>query len=153
MRFALWRARKMAILAGICAMLLIFPFASQAMARDSGHGFGHGYGYSGSVVRVYPSFGWGWGWGAPYWYGYYPYYYPYGYYYEDTGTLKIENAVKTDEVYINGSLVGSAKDNKTLHLNPGSYRVTVKHSGRDVIDQSVYIIRGKTIKLDIGDKY
>jgi len=121
--------------------------------HDSGHGFGHGYGYSGSVVRVYPSFGWGWGWGAPYWYGYYPYYYPYGYYYEDTGTLKIENAVKTDEVYINGSLVGSAKDNKTLHLNPGSYRVTVKHSGRDVIDQSVYIIRGKTIKLDIGDKY
>jgi hypothetical protein len=151
MRFGLWRARKIAILAGLCATLLIFPFASQALARDNG--FHHGFGYSGSVVRVYPSFGWGFGWGSPYWYGYYPYYYPYNYYYEDTGTLKLENAVKTDEVYINGSLVGAAKDNKTMHLQPGSYRVTVKHGDRDVLNQSVYIIRGKTIKIDIGDKY
>jgi hypothetical protein len=133
MRFALWRARKIALLAGICATLLIFPFASQAMARGYGHGYGHGFGFRGGVVRVYPSYGWGW-WG-PYWYGYYPY----DYYYEDTGTLKIENAFKSDEVYINGSLVGTAKDNKTMHLHPGSYRVTVKHGGRDVINESVYI--------------
>jgi hypothetical protein len=152
MRFVLRRARKLGVVIGICALLLIVPFASPALARGfagrEGH-FGSGYGFRGSVVRVYPSYGWGWGWGGPYWYGYYPY----GYYYEDTGTLKLENAVKTDEVYINGSLVGTARDNKTMHLHPGSYRVTVKHSGRDVINENVYILRGKTIKLDIGDKY
>ena len=148
MRFVMWQARKTVLVAAICAVLLIIPFASPALARGYGHGFDHGSGFRGGIVRAYPYYGWGWGWIGPYGYGYWPYYY-----YDDTGTLKLENAVKTDEVYINGSYIGEAKDNKTIHLNPGSYKLTVKHSGRDVIDQSVYILRGKTIKLDIGDKY
>ncbi len=70
----------------------------------------------------------------------------------DTGTVKLENVSKTDSVYINGSYAGTAKKFRSLYLEPGNYTISVKKNGQDILNRQVYVITGKTIKLDVGDK-
>jgi hypothetical protein len=146
MRFKSRRIRQSAFLAAICATLLIFPFALSAGAMEHGHR----YGFRGRIVPAYPAYigdwGNGWGWGGPFWYNYWPYYY------DNTGKIKLEDVSKNDEVFINGSAVGEAKEHKSIRFNPGTYQVTVKNNGKDVIDQKVVVLQGKTIKLEVGDK-
>ncbi len=130
------RARKIIGLCALAVTLFAFPFASSALAIGHGRGFVYG--------GFYP--GWGWGW-EPYWnYGWAPYYGDY------TGTVKLEDAAKTDAVYINGSYAGSAKKLHSIYLDPGSYNVIVKNNGKTIVDQRVYVLTGKTIKLEVGDK-
>ncbi len=146
MRLNSRRIRQIGLLACICATLLVFTYVSPAMAMEHGHG----HVFRGRIVPVYPAYVWdwgnGWGWGGPFWYNYWPYYY------DSTGKIKLEDISKTDEVLINGASIGEAKDHKTIHLNPGTYQVAVKHNGRNVINQKVIVIQGNTIKLEVGDK-
>ena len=130
---------------GVCTFavaLCAFPFAASAPAAPHGHGFVH--------AGFYPGYGWGggWGWGGPFWddYAWGPYYWDY------TGEIKLENAAKSDSVYINGSYAGTAKESHRIYLDPGSYTITVEHNGKKLVDRRVYVIGGRTVKLDVGDK-
>ncbi len=139
------RVRKTMLLVSLYATLVVFPFASPVNAMEHGHG-------SGGVVHVYPaSWGWGWepgwGWGGPFWDGYWP-----DYWY-DTGTIKLENVSKTDEIHINGSYAGEASNLRSIHLDPGTYRVMVKHNGKEILNREVYVMRGETTRLEVGDKH
>jgi hypothetical protein len=104
-------------------------------------------GNRGGRVFVVPSYGY-WGWYHPYYYGYYG---PYGYYpdaYSNMGEVKIKTNVKDAEVYINGALAGKADKLKTIHLSPNTYSLEIRAPGKSTIAQKVYVLRGKTIKIE-----
>ena len=152
MNARVFSARKIAFWSVLCTALLVFPSASPAFAVGHAggfHGGGYGFGFRGGRgAFIYPNYGWDFGWwGDPFWYGYWPYY-------DDSmGTVKLENALKSDEVYINGAYIGTAKEEKSFHLNPGAYRIAVKNNGKDVLNQYVFIAGGKTMKLEVNDRH
>ena len=141
------RSVKTLLAAGfLMACLLAFPV--EASAQRHGH---HGTRGHGAVIYSYPyAYDWDW-WG---WNGFWGPFYnePYGYYPPAEGTVKLEQVDKDDQVYVNGSLAGDAGHLKKMHLPPGSYTVEVKHDGRDIVNQHIYVTDGKTVKLTVGDK-
>jgi hypothetical protein len=99
----------------------------------------------GIYAPIYPV---GWGWGG-YW-GPYPYgYAPYGYPGRPLGEVKIKTPVGDAQIYINGSMAGKAKDLKRFYLVPGTYNVE-QRVGNDVQRQKVYVIAGRSLKLEFG---
>jgi PEGA domain-containing protein len=84
---------------------------------------------------------WGpyWGWGANY-YG--PYYVN-----PNSGEVKLDTKVKDAEVFINGSYAGTTKENKSMHLRPGSYNIEIREAGRTAYADKVYVVAGKTLHL------
>jgi hypothetical protein len=108
---------------------------------------GHRGGYRGGRIVVVPSFGY-WGWYHPYYYGYYG---PYGYFpnaYANLGHVKIKTNVKDAEVYINGAYAGKADKLKSMYLNPDSYSLEIRAPGKAPIVQKLYVLAGKTIKVE-----
>ena len=106
-----------------------------------------------SAARVFvrggfysPGWGYGPGWYAPYW-G--PYWGPYGYYYAypNSGEVKLDTKVKDAQVFINGAYAGTTKENKTMHLRPGSYNIEIREGGTTPFRQQVYVATGKTLHL------
>ncbi len=134
------------------ACLMIF-FAVLPLAASAEEHHGHAGGFHGRIVPrntfIYRPFVYGWGW-DPFWDPYWEM--PYGYYQSNTGTIKLQDVDKHDEVYLNGSLAGDAGHLKSMHLPPGAYGLEVKHNGKDVMNQRIYVTAGKTVKLDVGDK-
>jgi hypothetical protein len=127
--------------------LLTLPFAAFAEARG---GHFHG-GYRGVIIPrysyIYPYDGWGWGWGwgwGPYW-DYGPYYY-----HETMGKIKIKDHNKYDKVYINGAYSGRVEKMKDIKLDPGRYTVEIQRDGKQIMNQSVYIVAGKTVEIDVN---
>ncbi len=105
------------------------------------------------VIVVRPRFGYYGGfyspWYDPFW-GPYPYYgYGYGYSpaYTNTGEVKIETKVKDAQVFINGAYAGTTHDNKTMHLRPGSYTISIREGERPAYTETVYVSLGKTVHL------
>jgi len=94
------------------------------------------------VVVVGPGF-------APYgWYG--PYYGPYSYgpySLANAGQVKLDTQVKEAEVFIEGSYAGKVRELKTMMMRPGSYDISVRAPGRETFEQKVYVVAGKTLKL------
>jgi hypothetical protein len=89
----------------------------------------------------------GYGFYGPGFYG--PYGAP-GYYapYSNAGTVKIESKVKDAEVFVNGSYAGTVKDNKTMHLRQGNYKIEIRHAGETTFSESVYVTAGKTLHIN-----
>lgn len=82
---------------------------------------------------------------APFWAGYWgpgPYYA-----YPNAGVVKLDTKVKDAQVFINGAYAGTTKENKTMHLRPGSYNVEIREGGQAQFSQQVYVAAGKTIHL------
>lgn len=82
---------------------------------------------------------------APFWAGYWgpgPYYA-----YPNAGEVKLDTKVKDAQVFINGAYAGTTKDNKTMHLRPGSYNIEIREGGQTPFAQQVYVAAGKTIHL------
>jgi len=122
------------------AGLILFACLATALPA-SAHGF-----YRGGRIAVFPSFGY-WGWYSPYYYGYY---WPYGYYsgvYSNLGEVKIKTNVKDADVYINGAYAGKADKLKTMFLRPNSYSLEIRAPGKSPIVQKLYVLAGKTIKI------
>jgi hypothetical protein len=108
---------------------------------------------------------------APYYlpYGWYPGYYwdsywhPYGAFYhpgyflgfaaaEGRGQIRLVDADKQDHVFINGGYAGIAGDLKSMWLDAGVYDLEVKRADRQVLNQKVYVLSGKTVKLSVQTK-
>ena len=85
-------------------------------------------------------------WGGPYWGG--PYWGPPPYAVANAGTIKIDTKVKDAQVFINGALAGSTRDNKTMHLRPGNYRIEIRYAGETRYAERVYVVAGKTLHLN-----
>ena len=97
-----------------------------------------------AVVIVGPAF-------APYgWYSWYGPYgpYPYGPYpVANAGQVKLDTRVKDAEVFVDGSYAGTVRELKTMMMRSGSYDISVRASGREIFEQKVYVVAGKTLKL------
>ncbi|HUA85258.1 MAG TPA: PEGA domain-containing protein [Bryobacteraceae bacterium] len=82
---------------------------------------------------------------APFWGAYWgpgPYYA-----YPNAGEVKLDTKVKDAQVFINGAFAGTTKENKTMHLRPGSYNIEIREGGQTQFAQQVYVAAGKTIHL------
>jgi PEGA domain len=89
--------------------------------------------------------GWYGGYWGPYYWG--PYWGPYSYGYPYAGEVKLDTKVKDAQVFINGSYAGTTKEDKTMHLRPGSYKIEIREGERTAFSQDVYVAAGKTIHL------
>jgi hypothetical protein len=89
------------------------------------------------------------GWYGPYWgpYAWGPYWGPYYYGYPNAGEVKLDTKVKDAQVFINGSYAGTTKEDKTMHLRPGSYNIQIREGERTAFSQQVYVAAGKTLHL------
>jgi hypothetical protein len=87
---------------------------------------------------------------GPFGYGYGPVYGPV--FYRDStptrGAVQLKNARKDADVYINQAYAGVAKDLKTIYLDPGAYDLEVRASGQEAVQKRVYVLSGKTVKLE-----
>ena len=119
--------------------LLSIPATASARIR-SGYGFA-----ARRTVVMHPYPYWGWGWGTPFWWDYYPYYYPA----DSRGTVKIKDGNKLDMVYLNGAYAGTVDKMKSIQLDPGQYRIQVKHEQKELIDRQVYVVAGKTVEVRV----
>ena len=82
---------------------------------------------------------------APFWATYWgpgPYYA-----YPNAGEVKLDTKVKDAQVFIDGAFAGTTKENKTMHLRPGSYNIEIREGGQTQFAQQVYVAAGKTIHL------
>ena len=109
---------------------------------------GGGYGYFGPSVY---GPGWGPGWYPAYGYGYYPGWPGRLAYRSDLGEVKLSTDSRDAEVFVDGSYAGVAKDLKTMHLRPGSYDIEVREPGKTSYYRRVYVLSGKTVKIDTRD--
>jgi hypothetical protein len=82
---------------------------------------------------------------SPFWSAYWgpgPYYA-----YPNAGEVKLDTKVKDAQVFINGAYAGITKDNKTMHLRPGSYNIEIREGGQSAFNQQVFVAPGKTVHL------
>ena len=120
---------KKALLIAAAALMTLAPMSASAAIR----GF----------VAVGPAY-YG-GWYAPYWgpyWGYRPYYV-----YSNVGEVKLDTKVKDAQVFINGAYAGTTKENKTMHLRPGTYNIEIRENGQTPFSQKIYVALGRTVKL------
>lgn len=127
--------------------LFAFPVTVSAEAQS------HAFAANRAVVVRYPYRwggwgwgGWGWGWG-PYWGGYYGPYYPI----DNRGKIKIKDANKFDQVYLNGAYAGTVDKMKNIRLDPGHYKIEVRERGKDIVNRDVYVVTGKTVDINVNN--
>jgi hypothetical protein len=85
----------------------------------------------------------------PFW-GYYPPFYPAGYFGPGNGKgeLKLTGAPKDAVVYLNGGYAGTVEHLKSFWLDPGAYDLAVTTADGRRFQQRVYMLTGKTLKLE-----
>jgi hypothetical protein len=120
-----------------------------ASAREGRYGGAHyGGGFYRGGIAIVPSFGFGWN--DPYLYGY-GFYGPYELYprvYSNTGEVQLKTNMKDADVYINGAFAGKAGKLKSMWLHPDTYSIEVRAPGATPYSQRIYVVPGKTIKLE-----
>jgi len=116
-----------------------------------------------AAARKHGYYPYGWGWPSspsldgsydlsPIWEG------PYEAYEPIHGKIKLEHVDKQDNVFLDGSFIGTVGDVKTIKLRGGFHTLEIKHWGKDalwdkdVLNEQVSVIAGKTIKLNVGDE-
>lgn len=125
--------------------LLVFPLAVSADGRNDG---GRGHVRTGVRTVVVPGYYTHpyWGWRDPFYYGYGPY----PYYVDTRGRIKFENALDTDQVFVDGAFAGIVDDVGTLRLEPGKYNIKVVRQGRTLVNRDLFVVTGKKIEIDLA---
>lgn len=138
--------------AALIALLAIFILVPGGLARADDRDGGFAGPDLDSRVFVDPDFypAYGWGWYSPWYGGWWDT--PSYYYTPRTGNVKIITKKKDASVYVDGAYVGRAGKVKKLPLRPGKHIIQLRNSSGHVFYQKrVYVVRGKTLKLDIRD--
>lgn len=130
---------KKGILVLAAALMTLAPTTASAAIRGGFFVGGPGF-YGGWYGPYWGPYAWG-----PYAWG--PYWGPYSYGYASAGEVKLDTKVKDAQVFINGSYAGTTKEDKTMHLRPGSYKIEIREGERTAFSQDVYVAAGKTIHL------
>ena len=84
---------------------------------------------------------------------YYPAFYHPGFYTgfargPDMGEVRLQTTSKKAEVFLDGAYAGKAEDLKTIWLEPGAYNLEVKAESRPPFSRRIYVLSGKTVKID-----
>src|ERR1700728_106343 len=77
------------------------------------------------------------GWYSPFWATYWgpgPYYT-----FANAGEVKLDTKVKDAQVFLNGAYAGTTKEDKTMHLRPGSYNIEIREAGQARFAENVYV--------------
>ncbi|HEU0140020.1 MAG TPA: PEGA domain-containing protein [Bryobacteraceae bacterium] len=96
-------------------------------------------------------------WYSPFSYGFYsPFYHP-GHYYgfrqqDGMGEVKLRSVDEDASVYLDGAYAGTAKDLKSMWLEPGAYNLEIRSDGTQQFSKRIYVLSGKTLRLDTGGK-
>ena len=124
---------KKGLLILTAALMTLAPVGASAAVR-------------GFVAVGRPYFG---GWYSPFWGAYWGPAYG-GYYFAppNSGEVKLDTKVKDAQVFIDGAYAGTTRENKTMHLRPGSYNIEIREAGRTQYAERVYVVRGKTLHLN-----
>jgi hypothetical protein len=97
---------------------------------------------------------------SPFWSFYSPFYYPISYpmfhpgfvngYTQGPGMgeVKLRAESPRTEVYLDGAYAGTAGDLKSMWLEPGKYNLELKADGRTAFSRNIYILSGKSLKID-----
>lgn len=121
-------ARTVAVWCVLSAALLVFPALS--LAKCPGVHQGSRY----------------MGWDKPFSSNAWPYYE------KDRGVIRLTNAAKNDQVYINGCHLGKAADLDRFRLDPGKYTISVKNGKTNVLNQQVSVKNNQAVSLKVGDR-
>ena len=110
------------------ALTMMLPLGAQARFRG-GFYYGSGFGP--------------YGWYSPFYgpYLYAPYAAP------NAGEVKLDTKVKDAQVFLNGSLAGTAGKLKSFWLPTGTYHIEIREPGRPPFAQQIYVVPGKTLQL------
>ncbi len=119
-------AKKGALVCGLSAALLAFPV--QSMARC------HGVHYGARDL----------GWSKPFRSDAWPYYE------KNRARVRLGNVSDTDKVYVNGCKAGEANKLGEFFLDPGTYNVTVKRDGQNILTRQLHAQNGSVFDLNIG---
>jgi len=103
---------------------------------------GYGYGYYGLWAPFYPGvFAW-----DPFLYS--PYYnsgFAWG---PNMGEVKLHASLKNAEVFLDGAYAGSVSERKSMWLDPGAYNIEVRAPGRPAYVKRIYVLSGKSLRLN-----
>jgi hypothetical protein len=86
----------------------------------------------------------------PFYYGYpllYPSYVPDLVYSLGKGEVKLAAEPKTASVYLNGAYAGTARNLKSMWLEPGAYDLSLSAPGQQEFHQRIYVLSGKSLKI------
>lgn len=142
-----WKAALIALLA---VLILVPGGLARGDDRDGGFARGDEDFHAFNDPDFYPGYyglGYGMGWNNPWyggWWGSPSFYTP------RTGDVKIITKRKDASVYVDGGYVGRAGKVKKIPLKPGAHTIQLRSSsGHAFYQKRVYVVRGKTIKLDV----
>lgn len=82
---------------------------------------------------------------------YSPFYPPYtgGFAYgPDKGEVKLNANPKNAQVFLDGAYAGTAGHLKNMWLTSGAYNLSVSAPGREDFQQRIYVLSGKSLKID-----
>jgi hypothetical protein len=85
----------------------------------------------------------------PFWGAYAPFY-PAGYFgaAQGKGEVRLSADPKNAAVYVDGGYAGTADHLKNIWLEPGAYELRVSAPDRKVFEQRIYVLSGKSVKID-----
>lgn len=86
----------------------------------------------------------------PFYYGYPLFYAPYApdvVYGLGKGEVKLAAEPKTSSVYLNGAYAGTARNLKSMWLEPGAYDLSLSAAGQQEFHQRIYVLSGKSLKI------
>jgi len=63
------------------------------------------------------------------------------------GQVKLKDAPKEAEVYVDGGYAGLAKDLKSMWLQPGAYSIEVRDGDLSHAER-IYVLSGKTVRIE-----
>lgn len=78
-------------------------------------------------------------------YGPYPLGFGYG---PDKGEVRLNGTPKNAQVFLDGAYAGTANHLKSMWLTSGAYNLSVSVPGREPFQQRIYVLSGKTLKID-----
>ncbi len=134
--------------------------AKKSRIRIGGISLTGGYSrFSGSPYWGSPYYGY---YASPYWSPFWQTYFPYGGPYPmgfypslgqpgpGMGEIKLYAEPKTASVYVNDAYAGTVEDLKSMWLEPGAYNLRIEGTDGASFRQRVYVLSGKTLKLNAG---
>jgi hypothetical protein len=66
------------------------------------------------------------------------------------GELKLNGAPKKADVFLDGGYAGTAETLKSMWLDPGTYNLAVMAQGYAPYRQRIYVLKGRTLKMNVA---
>jgi len=113
------------------------------------HHSGGPYGYYAPYYWWYHPWHWDpWLWSPLYyWPAYHPGYFTGFAYAPNLGEVKLKTECHDAEVLVNGAYAGTARERKSMWLEPGAYDIEIALAGYEPFKKRIYVLSGRTLTL------